>query len=106
MKGFGPFLMGCMIGGAAVFASLSYHFVQTKDGVEMIPKLTPTFTETYVDCRTFGPTDWTQHKQLVTAITQANKFEKIIGGQAVNQFQEAAQGFVNQFGQAPANPQR
>ncbi|MCE9605394.1 MAG: hypothetical protein K8U03_10900 [Planctomycetia bacterium] len=106
MRGFGPFLMGCIFGGVAVFASLSYHFVQTKDGVEMIPKLTPTFTETYVDCRAFGPTDWAQHKQLTAAITQANKFEKVIGGQAVHQIQDAAQGFVDQFGRAPANPQR
>lgn len=106
MKGFGPFLIGCILGGAAVFASLSYHFVQTKDGVEMIPKLTPTFSETYVDSRAFGPTDWTQRKQLVAAITQANKFDKVIGGQAIQHIQDAAQGFVNQFGQAPANPTR
>jgi len=106
MRGFVPFLMGSILGGAAVFSSLSYHFVQTKDGVEMIPKLSPKFEETYVDCRTFGPTDWSQHKQLVVAITQANKFEKIIGGQAVQQFQDATQGFVDKFGQAPGNPQR
>lgn len=106
MKGFGPFLFGCVFGGVAVFASLSYHFVQTKDGVEMIPKLTPTFGQTYVDCRNFGPTDWADNKQLVMAITQANKFDKVIGGQTINHIQEATQGFVNQFGQAPANPQR
>ena len=106
MKGFGPFLVGCMLGGATVFASLSYHFVHTKDGVEAVPKLSPKFEETYVDCRAFGPTDWTERKQLVAAITQANKFDKIIGGQAVHQLQQATQGIVDQFSQAPANPQR
>lgn len=106
MRGFGPFLTGCIFGGVAVFACLSYHFVQTKDGFEMIPKLAPTFGQTYIDTRKFGPSDWADNKQLVMAITQANKFDKVIGGQTINQVQDAAQSFVNQFGQAPANPQR
>lgn len=106
MRGFTPFLMGCIIGGAAVFATLSYHFVHTKDGIEMIPKLSPTFGQAYVDCRNFGPSDWAENKQLVAAITQANKFDKVIGGQSIQHVQDAAQNFVNQFGQAPTNPQR
>ena len=115
MKGFGPFLTGVIVGGLAVFASLSYHFIRTKDNVEIVPKLSPVFTETYVDARAFTPADWAEHKSLVVAITRANKLEKIVGGQVGdqmgNQVQQAVDGFVNQFGgaqtgQAPVNPQR
>ena len=55
MKGFGPFLTGVIVGGIAVFASLSYHFIRTNDGVELVPKQSPVFTQTYVDARNFTP---------------------------------------------------
>ena len=63
MNGFGPFLCGAVVGGASVFASLSYHFVQTKQGVVTIPKISPTFTETYVDVRPFTAADWQRMMQ-------------------------------------------
>lgn len=106
MKGFGPFLTGVIVGGIAVFASLSYHFIRTNDGVELVPKQSPVFTETYVDARNFTPAQWAEHKSLVAAITRANKLEKIVGGQVGDQMQQAVQGFTEQFGAAPMNPQR
>ncbi|MGC3970688.1 MAG: hypothetical protein QM775_26125 [Pirellulales bacterium] len=106
MKGFGPFLTGVIVGGLAVFASLSYHFIRTKDGVEVVPKLSPVFTETYVDARTFTPSQWAEKKSLVAAITRANKLEKIVGGQVGDQMQQAVQGFVDQLGSAPGGQQR
>ena len=110
MKGFGPFLTGVIVGGLAVFASLSYHFIRTKDGVDLVPKQSPVFTETYVDARNFTPAQWAEHKSLVSAITRANKLEKIVGGQigdqVGDQMQQAVQGFSEQFGNAPMNTQR
>jgi hypothetical protein len=105
MKGFAPFLIGAVVGGGAVFASLSYHFVQTKDGLQMIPKLSPTFAEAYVDVRPFTPADWQQHKSLTAAILQANK-GAIIGQAAVDQAFQAVQGWLPAApGAAPAAPQ-
>jgi hypothetical protein len=87
MKGFGPFLVGAIIGGGAVFASLSYHFVHTKDGLEVIPKQSPTFLETYVDVRSFGPAEWASRKSLSEAIVKANR-AKIMGETAIDKAQE------------------
>jgi hypothetical protein len=100
MKGFGPFLCGAVVGGAAVFASLSYHFVQTKDGVRMIPKLSPTFLETYVDVRPFTAADWQQHKSLTAAILRANQ-GAIIGEGVVDQAAQAVQQWLPEVGRNP-----
>jgi hypothetical protein len=106
MKGFGPFLFGAVVGGAAVFATLSYHFVRTKDGFEVIPKLSPTFAEAYVDARTFTAADWQQRKSLTAAILQARK-GAIIGDAAVDQAVDAVKEWLPELGRAPAvAPQR
>jgi hypothetical protein len=93
MKGFGPFLVGAIIGGGAVFASLSYHFVHTKDGVEWIPKLSPKFEETYVDVRSFGPAEWANRKGLAEAIVKANRAQ-IMGATVLDKAQETIKGAV------------
>lgn len=105
MNGFGPFLCGAVLGGASVFASLSYHFVQSKQGFLTIPKLSPTFTETYVDVRPFTATDWQQRKALTAAVLRANQ-GAIIGEGIVDQAAEAARGFLPEFSQAPAGFQQ
>jgi hypothetical protein len=87
MKGFGPFLVGAIVGGGAVFASLSYHFVHTRDGLEVIPKQSPTFLETYVDVRSFGPSEWASRKGLSEAIVKANR-AKIMGETVIDKAQE------------------
>ena len=106
MSGFGPFLFGAVVGGASVFATLSYHFVQTKDGFQTIPKQSPTFAEAYVDVRKFTAADWQQHKSLTAAILQANK-GAIIGDAAVDQAVQAVQQWMPQVGNNtnPAVPQ-
>lgn len=93
MKGFGPFLAGTLVGGGAVFATLSYHFIQTKDGIEAVPKLTPTFAEAYVDARAFGPADWAERKALSAAVVKANR-GKLIGDSAVDQAAQAVRGVL------------
>jgi hypothetical protein len=105
MNGFGPFLCGAVVGGASVFASLSYHFVQTKQGVVTIPKISPTFTETYVDVRPFTAADWQQRKSLTAAVLQANQ-GAIIGEGVVDQATEAVRGMFPGVSQAPAGFQQ
>jgi hypothetical protein len=106
MKGFGPFLFGAVIGGAAVFATLSYHFVRTKDGFEVIPKLSPTFNEAYVDARIFNADEWQRRKGLTAAILQAGKWA-IIGDAAIDQAIQAVNGWLPEVSRAPgAAPQR
>ena len=93
MKGFGPFLFGAFVGGGAVFAALSYHFLQTKDGLEVVPKLSPTFAEAYVDVRAFGPAYWAGRKSLAAAVLKANR-GKLLGDSAVDQAAQAVQGLL------------
>jgi hypothetical protein len=69
----GTFLSGAAVGGSLVFGSLSYHFLRTEEGLQMVPKLSATFHETYIDVRNFGATDWARHKTIVAAIVRANK---------------------------------
>ena len=64
----GTFLSGAAVGGSLVFGSLSYHFLRTEEGVQVVPKLSATFHETYIDVRNFGAGDWARHKTIVAAI--------------------------------------
>jgi hypothetical protein len=106
VKGFGPFLIGAVLGGAGVFASLSYHFVHTKEGVQKIPKLSPTFSDIYVDARAYTAADWQKHKAVTAAILRANK-GAIIGDAAVDQAVQAVQGLLPEVTRAPFEaPQR
>lgn len=105
MNGFGPFLCGAVVGGASVFASLSYHFVQSKEGFLTIPKLSPTFTETYVDVRQFTAVDWQNRKALTAAVLRANH-GAIIGEGIVDQAAEAARSWLPEFSKAPAGFQQ
>lgn len=67
------FLLGVVVGGLLCFGSLKYHVVRAKDGVHLVPKLSSTFSETYVDIRSFGLSDWDQHRSLAVAIVHAQK---------------------------------
>jgi len=80
-------LVGIVIGGAAVYASLEYHVVRTPDGFVTIPKVNPNWTDTYIDIRSFGVDDWAQHKDLVQALLAAKK-EQVFGDAAEGALKE------------------
>ena len=69
----GIFVCGFLIGGLTVFLSLHYHIVRAHDGLHPIPKVNPRFTETYVDIREFGMSQWQQHPGLIAAIVKSEK---------------------------------
>jgi hypothetical protein len=70
---FGSFLTGGIVGGALVYGSLTFHVVRTEAGVQFVPKSVATFAETYLDTRTFTPSDWMRHRLLVADIIAARK---------------------------------
>ncbi len=74
----GSFLFGVAVGAALVFGSLKYHFLRAQDGLHVVPKVTSTFEDAYVDIRQFGPPDWNEHRTLVAGLIKANK-EDLIG---------------------------
>ena len=78
----GAFLLGFVVGGLTLFFSMHYHLVHAHDGWHAIPKTTARFSETVVDIRQFGHSDWLDHPGLAAAIIQAEKTELL--GQSVS----------------------
>ena len=69
----GFFLFGFLVGGAAVMGSLRYHVDKAEDGTHLIPKMSATLSETYIDIREFRQNDWLEHPQLAAAVVRADK---------------------------------
>jgi len=93
MGRFGSFLLGVVLGGAAVFVGLKYHVVYADNGVHLVPKLYATFDEVYVDIRGFDLADWGEHKALAAALVKADKGE-LMGEAAVNQARDLVGGVL------------
>ena len=93
----GSFVAGCVVGGAAIFTSLKYHVVQTNEGFELVPKLTASFSESYVDVRKFTPSDWNEHKSLVAAIVKADK-SQILGDSTADHLRDGAKDVLANLG--------
>ena len=49
MRRFSTFLCGMIAGGLLIYAALSHHIVQNRDGLHLVPKLDSTLAATYVD---------------------------------------------------------
>ena len=96
MGRFGCFLLGFLLGGATIYGSLHYHLVRAHDGFHFIPKLTSTFSQTYVDIREFGFEQWAAHQSLALAITRAEKTE-LMHGVAVEPLRETLNGFLDRL---------
>ena len=95
----GTFLSGAAVGGSLVFGSLSYHFLRTEEGLQMVPKLSATFHETYIDVRNFGASDWARHKTIVAAIVRAKK-DAIFEETAVDTSHEGVTSLLKEYGDA------
>lgn len=104
----GTFFLGFLFGGAVVWWSLHYHIVRANDGLHYVPKVTSTFSESYVDVRSFGFEEWNQHRELALALTNAKKTDLMQGvatgafENAVNNAFNRAQEAINRNGQQPA----
>jgi hypothetical protein len=94
MNRVGTFFLGFLVGGAVVYTSLHYHIVRAHNGMHLIPKMSSTFSETYVDVRGFGFQDWTDHASLAAAISAAGKTE-IMQGSITQPIHEAVDGFMD-----------
>jgi hypothetical protein len=100
MGRFGNFLIGVVVGGLVTFMALKYHVVRTADGYELVPKLSAGFSETYVDVRSFGVSDWSNHKSLVAAIVAADK-QEILQNSSAESLTEGVQEMLKGLGHVP-----
>lgn len=97
----GTFLFGIAVGASLMFVSLTYHVVRTAKGYELVPKLTAGFSETYIDVRSFGASDWANHKSLVAAIVRADK-QTILQDSSAENLTEGVQEMLKGLGHVPA----
>ena len=88
------FLFGLLVGAGLVFTTLKYHVVRAEDGVHIVPKVSPEFSQAYVDIRHFGPRDWTNHTTLAVAIERAGKGDLLIHS-ASSQLIDYVQGLTD-----------
>lgn len=90
------FVWGVVIGGALVYGAMSYHVVNTQDGLHFVPKVTAGFVDTYVDIRGFGLDDWTRHRALAMALIKAEKAE-LMGDTASMPLRDTLEGWLKGF---------
>jgi hypothetical protein len=89
----GRFLIGFVVGGATVLGALRYHVVRAGDGVHIVPKMSATLSETYVDIRQYSPQDWTSHPAVAAALVRAGK-GNLVQGAAVDSLWNGAEGLL------------
>ncbi len=93
------FVAGALIGGGVVYGSERYHLLRTNKGWETVPKLSASFSETYVDVRNFNASDWADHQGLAADVLRAHK-EYLIKDAVVDQVRQKVDGLLQEFGQA------
>ncbi|HXT59095.1 MAG TPA: hypothetical protein VN699_10690 [Pirellulales bacterium] len=87
------FILGMGVGGALVYGAERYHVLRTNQGLETVPKLSASFSETYVDVRGFGPSDWADHQGLAADVLRARK-EYLIQGAVADKVRQKVDGLL------------
>lgn len=96
MGRFTSFVLGLIVGGGLVYGSEHYHVLRSNDGLHLIPKLTATFSDTYVDIRDFDAGDWAEHETLAAAILRADK-EHLFKEAVVGRVHDAVDGLLDEL---------
>lgn len=73
MKTLRGFVLGFIAGGVIVYFAPRYHIVRTDEGVQVVPKISSSFANTYVDIREFGFAEWSDHKLVAAALVASDK---------------------------------
>lgn len=67
------FILGCIVGAAGLYGSMSFHVIRAKDGYHFVRKTALSFQDTYTDIRDFDPIMWREHASLAEALVKADK---------------------------------
>lgn len=73
MRRLPTFIFGMIVGGLLIYGGLHYHVINTASGLHLVPKVTSTLAETYVDVRGWGVAEWMQHKDIAAALLAADR---------------------------------
>jgi hypothetical protein len=64
-------LIGVVVGGSAVFGAFQYHLIRARDRWAVVKKQRADWREAYVDVRTWGRREWSEHQELSANVTAA-----------------------------------
>lgn len=93
MKRVSAFLAGIVVGMATLHTVMSYHLVQSKDGIHLIAKTPARLSESFVDIRSFTFSDWSGHPQLASALVQAGQ-QHLLGDSAATSLRQSVHDLV------------
>jgi hypothetical protein len=88
------FLFGVIAGASLMYVAMHYHVVRGNRGVYLVPKLSNSLADVYVDTRGFEIEDWRQHKPLAAAIMESNQ-SHLLEDASLNSFRESIRGLVD-----------
>jgi hypothetical protein len=77
MRRLPTFIFGMVVGGLLIYLALNYHLIRAKDGLHLVPKVSATLADTYVDVRSFRPGNFVSHRDVVTALLKSGQGELI-----------------------------
>jgi hypothetical protein len=83
MRRLPTFIFGMVVGGLLLYLALNYHLIRANDGVHLVPKVSATLSDTYADLRTYGPSDFLNHQQVVQALLKSGQGD-LLGDAAAN----------------------
>ena len=89
MRSMFTLLLGVAIGAGGMFVSRTYHVVRADDGFHLVPRLTPEFSDAYVDIRNFDLRAWDAHRPLAVALVKAKQHQFVIQGAGENLHRDA-----------------
>ncbi len=75
MNRLSSFVLGMVVGAAALYTSENYYIVRGQDGVHVVPKIAGKIEFPYRDIRNFTVADWQNNVSLGAAIVNSNKSE-------------------------------
>jgi hypothetical protein len=93
MSRLSSFLTGLVVGALLCYGATNYHVVRAQDGIHFVHKTRARLSETYVDVRAFGLSDWSAHPELAAALAQGNK-QHIMQDAAANSVQDGVEQFL------------
>lgn len=81
------FLLGVVAGFGLYHLAGSYHVLRAESGWRVVPKVSHTLEDTYVDVRDFGAGDWAKRPELAAAVLKSgdDELKKDAVSESVNQ---------------------
>ena len=96
MSKIGTFIFGAVVGAMLLYGAQRYHVVRSKEGIQLVPKISTSFADTYVDIREFKLSDWTKHKALAAALLQG-KQDHLLSESTMDDFRDGLRSAMDRL---------